>query len=154
MIGSLFPTGSSTLTFILSKTGVRVRLNPMSVCYTTCRIIQDLIVELVLISLRVTPLHGFYNAQEILLLSAVLIQAWQPKFKWVERLFQNIEMKTIAYLYSAIVRLKISLIMCNAFAKYIRVMIIYWTLMCFVYNLLNKNRLFSMCTIDNAWIKV
>ena len=38
-----------------------------------------------------------------------------------------------AYLYSAIVRLKISLIMYNVFAKYmyyIRVMIIFWTLMC------------------------
>ena len=132
-MGALFPTGSSTLIFILSKTSVRVCLNQMLVCYTTCRIFQDLIVELVLISLRVTPLHGFYNAQAILLLSAVLLQAWQPKFKWVERLSQIFKMKTIAYLYSAIVRLKISLIMCNVFAKYmyyIRVMIIYWTLMC------------------------
>ena len=131
-MGALFPTWSSTLTFILSKTGVRVRLNPMSVCYTTCQGIRAIkIVELVLISLRVTPLHGFYNAQAMLIL--VLLQAWQPKFKWVERLFQIIEMKTIAYLYSAIVRLKISLIMCNVFVKYmynIRVMIICWTLMC------------------------
>ena len=79
-MGALFLTGSSTLIFILSKTSVRVRSNPMLVCYTTCQGIQAMIVELALKLFRVTQLHRFYDAHVILLKSAVSKQVWPLKF--------------------------------------------------------------------------
>ena len=78
-MGALFPTGSSTLIFILSKTSVPVHFNQTLVCFTTCRKIQDMIVKLVLKLPKVTPQHGFYDAQAILRKLVVSIQAWPPK---------------------------------------------------------------------------